>query len=86
MNLWDRIKARFARNDSSGTISMSQIIDLFSGNGGATYGVLAGAAAVGVGAANCIDPFASKKIIEDLPRVMEKYGIDSLESIIGGAQ
>ncbi len=46
----------------------------------------AGATAVGVGAANCIDPFASKKIIEDLPRVMEKYGIDSLESIIGGAQ
>lgn len=38
MNLWDRIKARFARNDSSGTISMSQIIDLFSGSGGATYG------------------------------------------------
>lgn len=46
----------------------------------------AGATAVGVGAANCVDPFASKKIVEDLPRVMEKYGIDSLESIIGGAQ
>jgi dihydroorotate dehydrogenase (NAD+) catalytic subunit len=46
----------------------------------------AGATAVGVGAANCIDPYASKKIVEDLPRVMEKYGIESLESIIGGAQ
>ena len=48
--------------------------------------MLAGASAVGVGAANCIDPFASKKIVDDLPRVMERYGIDDLESIIGGAQ
>ena len=30
-------------------------------------------------------PYASKKIVEDLPRVMEKYGIDCLENIIGGA-
>jgi dihydroorotate dehydrogenase (NAD+) catalytic subunit len=47
--------------------------------------LLAGATAVGVGAANCIDPYASKKIIDDLPEVMEKYGIDSLRSVIGGA-
>jgi dihydroorotate dehydrogenase (NAD+) catalytic subunit len=47
--------------------------------------MLAGATAVGVGAANCIDPYASKKIIDDLPEVMEKYGIDSLRSVIGGA-
>ncbi len=47
--------------------------------------MLAGATAVEVGAANLRDPFASKKIIEDLPRVMEKYGITDLESIIGGA-
>jgi len=47
--------------------------------------MLAGASAVGVGAANCIDPWASKKIVDELPAVMEKYGIDNLESIIGGA-
>ena len=47
--------------------------------------MLAGATAVGVGAANCVDPWASKKIVEDLPRVMEKYGIGSLGDIVGGA-
>ena len=47
--------------------------------------MLAGATAVQVGAANLVDPFACKTIIEELPRVMEKYRIDSLESIIGGA-
>ena len=47
--------------------------------------MLAGASAVGVGAANCIDPWASKRIVDELPAVMEKYGIDNLESIIGGA-
>ena len=47
--------------------------------------MLAGATAVEVGAANLIDPFACKKIIEDLPRVMEKYRINSLSEIIGGA-
>ncbi len=47
--------------------------------------MLAGATAVEVGAANLVDPFASKKIVEDLPRVMEKYGITSLSEIIGRA-
>ena len=47
--------------------------------------MLAGATAVQVGAANLRDPFACKKIIEDLPRAMEKYGIKNLEDIIGGA-
>ena len=47
--------------------------------------MLAGATAVEVGAANLIDPFASKQIIEDLPRVCEKYGIKDLNEIIGGA-
>lgn len=47
--------------------------------------MLAGATAVSVGAANLVDPYASKKIIEDLPAVMEKYGISSLKEIIGGA-
>lgn len=47
--------------------------------------MLAGATAVQVGAANLIDPFACKDIIEQLPIVMEKYNINNLEEIIGGA-
>ena len=47
--------------------------------------MLAGATAVEIGAANLIDPFASQKIIEDLPRVCEKYKIKDLNEIIGGA-
>ncbi|MBO5321091.1 MAG: dihydroorotate dehydrogenase [Clostridia bacterium] len=47
--------------------------------------MLAGATAVEVGAANLVDPFACKNIIEDLPKVMEKYKINSLSEIIGGA-
>ena len=47
--------------------------------------MLAGATAVEVGAANLVDPFACKKIIEDLPSVMEKYQIKNLTDIIGGA-
>ena len=48
--------------------------------------MLAGATAVEVGAANLVDPFACKKIIEDLPMVMDKYGIASLSEIIGGVK
>ena len=47
--------------------------------------MLAGATAVEIGAANLIDPFASRDIINDLPRVMEKYRINSLSEMIGGA-
>lgn len=47
--------------------------------------MLAGATAVEVGAANLVEPFACKNIIEDLPRVMEKYKINNLSDIIGGA-
>lgn len=46
--------------------------------------MLAGAVAVEVGAQNLIDPYACKRIIEDLPRVMKKYGIENLNDIIGG--
>ena len=45
--------------------------------------MLAGATAVEVGAANLIDPFACKTIIEMLPATMKKYGIKSLSEIIG---
>ena len=47
--------------------------------------MLAGATAVQVGAANLTEPFACKNIIEDLPRVMAKYGFNNLKDIIGGA-
>lgn len=47
--------------------------------------MLAGATAVQVGAANLVEPYACKNIIENLPRVMEKYRINSLSEIIGGA-
>ncbi len=47
--------------------------------------MLAGASAVQVGAANLVNPYACRDIINALPAAMEKYGIDSLESIIGGA-
>ena len=47
--------------------------------------MLAGASAVEVGAANLVDPCACKRIIDDLPAVMKKYGITKLTDIIGGA-
>ena len=47
--------------------------------------MLAGATAVEVGAENLINPYACRDIILDLPRVMGKYKINSLEEIIGGA-
>lgn len=47
--------------------------------------MMAGATAVEVGAANLVDPYASKKIVENLPAVMEKYGIERLPDIIGAA-
>ena len=47
--------------------------------------MLAGATAVEVGAANLVDPYACYNIIQELPAVMEKYGIKSLSEIIGMA-
>lgn len=47
--------------------------------------MLAGATAVEVGAANLVNPYACRDIIENLPGVMEKYGIEKLSDIIGGA-
>ncbi|MBQ4239422.1 MAG: dihydroorotate dehydrogenase [Ruminococcus sp.] len=48
--------------------------------------MLAGAVAVEVGAQNLVDPMACKKIIDDLPTVMDKYNIKNLQDIIGGVQ
>ncbi|MBQ9758067.1 MAG: dihydroorotate dehydrogenase [Clostridia bacterium] len=47
--------------------------------------MLAGATAVEIGAANLVDPFASRDIVNNLPAVMQKYGIKDLNDIIGGA-
>ena len=48
--------------------------------------MLAGATAVEVGAANLINPYACRDIINDLPSVMDKYGIENLSDIIGGVK
>lgn len=47
--------------------------------------MLAGATATEVGAANLVEPYACKSIIEGLPAAMEKYGIKKLSEITGGA-
>lgn len=47
--------------------------------------MLAGASAVEVGAANLVNPFACRDMVRDLPETMEKYGMQSLKEIIGGA-
>lgn len=48
--------------------------------------MLAGATAVQVGAANLVNPFVCRDIINNLPEVMDKYGITDLKSIIGGVK
>ena len=48
--------------------------------------MLAGATAVEIGAANLVDPYICKKIIEDLPSVMDRCGVENLRDIIGGAK
>ena len=48
--------------------------------------MLAGATAVEVGAANLINPYACRDIINDLPKAMDKYKINSLSEIIGGCK
>ena len=58
-----------------GVTSASDVIEM----------MMAGACAVEVGAANLVDPFACKKIIEELPKTMDKYGICDLRSIVGCA-
>ena len=45
--------------------------------------MMAGASAVEIGAANLVDPFTCPKIIEELPAVMDRYGIENLTDIIG---
>lgn len=47
--------------------------------------ILAGATAVEIGAANLVDPFICKKIVEALPAAADKYNINELKDIIGGA-
>ncbi len=48
--------------------------------------MMAGATAVEVGAANLVDPYACKKIVETLPAEMERLGIERLSDVIGIVQ
>ena len=48
--------------------------------------MLAGATAVQVGAANLTDPMACKRIIDDLPGVLERLGVQDINELIGGAR
>ena len=48
--------------------------------------MLAGATAVEIGAANLIDPYICRDIIEKLPAVLDKYGIENIKDIIGGVR
>ena len=48
--------------------------------------MMAGATCVEIGAANLTDPFICRDIIQQLPAVMDKYGIQNIKEIIGGAQ
>ena len=47
--------------------------------------MMAGATAVEVGAANLIDPFACLKILDRLPAVLDRYGIENIQDVIGSA-
>ena len=47
--------------------------------------LLAGASAVQIGAANLRDPLVCLRILDALPGVMDRYGIENLTDIIGGA-
>lgn len=47
--------------------------------------MLAGASAVQIGAANLVNPFVCRDIINELPQVMERYKINNLKDITGGA-
>ena len=47
--------------------------------------MLAGASAVQVGAANLVNPFACREIIDNLPAALDKYRIENIRDIIGGA-
>ncbi|HCN73994.1 dihydroorotate dehydrogenase [Pseudolactococcus plantarum] len=48
--------------------------------------MIAGASAIGIGTANFTDPFACPKIIDELPNVMDKYGITDLASFVKDCQ
>ena len=47
--------------------------------------VMAGASAVQIGAQNLVDPYICPRIIRDLPRVMDRYRIDSIQELIGAS-
>lgn len=48
--------------------------------------IMAGASAVAVGTANLVDPYACQTIINDLQPLMDKLGIESIQSLIDEVQ
>ena len=78
MNFLDKFPAGekpFVKIGMGGVSSAEDVIEM----------MLAGATAVEVGAANLVDPYVCRDIINDLPRVMAEYRINSLTDIIGAA-
>ena len=47
--------------------------------------MMAGATAVQIGAANLVNPYACRDIVNDLPKIMDKYGRSSISEMRGGA-
>ena len=85
---FERIEALFG---TEGLSRLSEARVMVVGLGGVSSAedvlemMLAGASAVEVGAANLVQPYACRDIIAALPGTMDKYGIENLNEIIGGA-
>lgn len=47
--------------------------------------MMAGATAVQIGAANLVNPYVCRDIVEELPETCERYGIENIADIIGAA-
>ena len=69
--------------DPRAYLDIERIVKLAKRSG--VVGMLAGATAVQVGAANLTDPMACKRIIDDLPGVLERLGVNDINELIGGA-
>ena len=47
---------------------------------------MAGASAVQVGSVNLVDPYACKRIIEELPQAMKQYGIRAWQDLAASSE
>lgn len=48
--------------------------------------LLAGAAAVAVGAMNFVNPYTTVEVVEGIEEFMKKYGIEDIQSLIGSVE